>query len=261
MEEPVSDLTGKVALVTGSAQGLGLGIARALRVAGARVALADVNGPQLALALDDVLGSAAGDAKDVSSYEVDLTDVDAVRALPGRVLETFGRIDILVNNAGVRSISGFLDQSLDEWRLAMDVNLTAPYLLCQATIPHMIARGGGKIVNITSVASSLGFKERSAYNASKAGLTMLTKSIALELASKGINCNAVAPGIIETPLNSSYFLDPDFTKVIVDNTPAATWGKPADIGAAVLFLCGPESDFVNGITIPVDGGWSTGKGY
>ena len=256
------NLTGKVALVTGSAQGLGLGIARALRGAGAWVALADVNAPQLALALDDVLGSAAGNESDVAAFEVDLTDVDAVRALPGRVLERFGRIDILVNNAGVRSISGFLDQSLDEWRLAIDVNLTAPYLLCQATIPHMIARGGGgKIVNITSVASSLGFKERSAYNASKAGLTMLTKSIALELASKGINCNAVAPGIIETPLNSSYFLDPDFTKVIVDNTPAATWGKPADIGAAVLFLCGPESDFVNGITIPVDGGWSTGKGY
>jgi NAD(P)-dependent dehydrogenase (short-subunit alcohol dehydrogenase family) len=187
--------------------------------------------------------------------------VDQVRALPERVVTRFGRLDILVNNAGVRSISPFLEQSLDEWRAAMDVNLTAPYLLSQAAIPHLLRHGRGKIVNITSVASELGFKNRSAYNASKAGLTMLTKSIALELAADGINCNAVAPGVIETPLNRDYFTDPAFTKVIVDNTPAATWGQPTDIGAAVVFLAGPASDFINGVTIPVDGGWSTGKGY
>ena len=255
------DLSGKVALVTGSAQGLGLGIARTLRAAGARVALADVNGPQLATAVDEVLREIGGTPEDACGFEVDLTDVDAIRELPGRVASTFGGIDILVNNAGVRSVSPFLDQSLEEWQLAMSVNLTAPFLLSQSTIPHLLSRGGGKIVNVTSVAANLGFKNRSAYNASKAGLTMLTKSIALELAGRGINCNAVAPGIIETPLNASYFLDPDFTKVIVDNTPAATWGKPADIGAAVAFLCGPDSDFINGVTLSVDGGWSTGKGY
>ena len=257
----MTDLAGKVAIVTGSAQGLGLGIARSLRKAGARVAMVDINGAQLACAIDEVLHIEGSGPEDARAFVVDLKDVNALRELPKQVNTAFGRIDILVNNAGVRSISPFLDQPLEEWQLTMDINLTAPFLLCQETIPHMIAQGGGKIVNITSVAAELGFKERSAYNASKAGLKMLTKSIALELAHSGINCNAVAPGIIETSLNSNYFLDPDFTKVIVDNTPAGTWGKPADIGAAVLFLCGPDSDFINGVTLSVDGGWSTGKGY
>jgi NAD(P)-dependent dehydrogenase (short-subunit alcohol dehydrogenase family) len=257
----VTDLAGKVALVTGSAQGLGLGIATALRRAGARVALADIQEPVLDEAVAAVLRDGGGTSDDAAAFVVDLTAADQVTGLPDRVVAHFGALDILVNNAGVRSIAPFLEQSLEQWRQALDVNLTAPYLLSQAAIPHMLTRGGGKIVNVTSVASKLGFKNRSAYNASKAGLTMLTKSIALELAGQGINCNAVAPGVIETPLNSSYFQDEAFTKIIVDNTPAGTWGEPADIGNAVAFLCGPAANFINGVTLPVDGGWSTGKGY
>lgn len=256
----MGELTGKVAVVTGSAQGLGLGIALALSEAGASVALADIREDGLAVALKQV-AEAAPKVAEFEAFTIDLTDANQVQALPGRVVERFGGLDVLVNNAGVRSVASFLDQSQAQWRNAIDVNLTAPYLLCQSAIPHMLARGGGKIVNVTSVASTLGFKNRSAYNASKAGLTMLTKSIALELAGSGINCNAVAPGVVRTPLNSSYFEDEAFTKVIVDNTPAATWGEPADIGAAVRFLCGPASDFVNGVELPVDGGWSAGKGY
>ncbi|PKW18561.1 SDR family NAD(P)-dependent oxidoreductase [Saccharopolyspora spinosa] len=254
----MSELTGKVAIVTGAAQGLGVGIAHALRAAGARLALVDINGDGLAAAAEEAAGREPGS---VEQFVTDLADADQVHRLPERVIERFGALDILVNNAGVRSISPFLVQSPAQWRATLDVNLTAPYLLCQAAIPHMIERGGGKIVNITSTAATLGFKNRSAYNVSKAGLTMLTKSIALELAGSGINCNAVAPGVVRTPLNSSYFDDAEFTRVIVENTPAETWGSPADIGSAVRFLCGPAADFVNGAELLVDGGWCTGKGY
>jgi NAD(P)-dependent dehydrogenase (short-subunit alcohol dehydrogenase family) len=107
----------------------------------------------------------------------------------------------------------------------------------------------------------LGFKNRSSYNASKGGLEMLTKSAALELGGSGIRCNAVAPGIIETPLNSSYFQDDSFAATIVDNTPAGTWGRPSDVAEAVAFLCGDGSRFINGATLLVDGGWRAGKGY
>lgn len=254
----MSELTGKVAMVTGAAQGLGVGIAHALRAAGASLALVDINGDGLASAVKEVAGSDPGD---VECFVADLADADQVRRLPGQVVDRFGALDILVNNAGVRSISPLLEQSLAQWQTTLAINLTAPYLLCQAAIPYLIDRGRGKIVNITSTAATLGFKNRSAYNVSKAGLTMLTKSIALELAGSGINCNAVAPGVVRTPLNSSYFDDEAFTRVIVDNTPAETWGHPGDIGSAVRFLCGPGADFVNGAELLVDGGWSAGKGY
>ncbi len=125
----------------------------------------------------------------------------------------------------------------------------------------MAAQGGGRIVNITSVAAQLGFKERSAYNASKAGLTMLTKSIALELGSLGIRCNAIAPGVIETPINSAYLKESELTPIILDGTPVGDWGQPEDIAAAVVFLSGPGAGFVNGAVLTVDGGWTAGKGY
>jgi NAD(P)-dependent dehydrogenase (short-subunit alcohol dehydrogenase family) len=250
-------LAGKTALVTGGAQGIGLGIVTKLLSDGAAVTIADVNETALKSARETL--EDYGDK--LTSIVVDLTDVAALVQLPNDVAALSGPIDLLINNAGIRSVASFVDHSLSDWQRALDVNLTAPFLLAQATVPGMIERGGGRIVNVTSVASELGFKNRAAYNVSKAGLTMLTKSIALELGSSGITCNAVAPGVIETPLNSDYFKDAEFAKIIIDATPAATWGRPADIAAAVAFLCHPEAGFVNGATILVDGGWSTGKGY
>ncbi len=251
------DLTGRVAVVTGAAQGIGFGITRRLLSAGARVAMVDVNKN----ALDEAVSGLEGGDDKLAAIVADLTNEEEARGVPFRAVEHFGGIDILVNNAGIRIISAFADHPLTAWRQTLEVNLTAPFVLSQAVVPHMLARGKGKIVNITSMASELGFKNRAAYNVSKAGLTMLTKSIALELGAQGIRCNAVAPGVIETPLNRSYFTDPEFTQVIVDSTPTGGWGVPADIASAVAFLASDEADFINGATLLVDGGWSAGKGY
>lgn len=250
-------LRGKVALVTGAAQGVGFAIAEVLRDHGAIVALSDINEGGL-LKAEAELG-VAGDT--VGSFTADLADAKAAAQLPDRVHAAFGALDIVVNNAGMRGVHGFLDHPLDVWQRTQDVNLTAPFLIAQGAGRHMVAQGAGRIVNVTSSAARLGFKNRSAYNASKAGLEMLTKSIALELGVHGVRCNAVAPGIIETPINSAYLKGSDLTPVILDGTPVGHWGQPEDIAAAVLFLCQPGSDFVNGAVLAVDGGWTAGKGY
>jgi len=261
----MTDLTGRVAVVTGAAQGIGFGIAERLGRAGAGLVLVDIDGEGLNDAAGGLAGS-GGEPLTVSggkplAIAADLTDPHAAREVTARAVEHFGGVDILVNNAGIRVVSAFGEHSLADWQRTLDVNLTAPFLLAQAVIPHMLSRGKGKIINITSIAAELGFKNRAAYNVSKAGLAMLTKSIALELGGQGIRCNAVAPGIIETPLNRHYFTDPDLNQVIVDATPAGTRGAPPDIAAAVAFLASDDADFINGATLLVDGGWSAGKGY
>jgi NAD(P)-dependent dehydrogenase (short-subunit alcohol dehydrogenase family) len=251
------DLNSKVAIVTGAAQGIGLGIAGRLADDGAALALVDLNATRLA----EAEAKLRADGRELCTFAVDLTDAAQVQALPERVASRFGRIDILVNNAGIRDITAFADTSLASWQRVLDTNLTAPFLLIQSVLPHFLAQGRGKIVNITSTAAELGFKNRVGYNVSKAALAMLTKSVALELGGQGIRCNAVAPGVIETPLNHDYFADPDLTKTIVDATPNGGWGVPSDIAAAVSFLASDETNYINGATLLVDGGWSTGKGY
>jgi NAD(P)-dependent dehydrogenase (short-subunit alcohol dehydrogenase family) len=254
----MTDLTGRVAIVTGAAQGIGFGIAERLGRDGAALVLVDIDGEGLNDAAAGLADSGGGKPLTIAA---DLTDPSAAPEVTARAVEHFGGLDILVNNAGIRVVSSFVEHSLADWQRTLDVNLTAPFMLAQAAIPHMLSRGKGKIVNITSIAAELGFKNRAAYNVSKAGLAMLTKSIVLELGGQGIRCNSVAPGVIETPLNRHYFTDPGLNQIIVDATPAGTRGSPPDIAAAVAFLASDESDFVNGATVLVDGGWSTGKGY
>ncbi len=250
-------LAAQVALVTGAGQGLGRAITRALLEAGAKVAMSDIDEAELTSAraqLDETGGTTC-------ALVADLSEADAAAELPDRAHAAFGRLDIVVNNAGIRYVQPYLDHKPADWQRTLDVNLTAPFLICQSAARLMAAQGGGRIVNITSVAAQLGFKERSAYNASKAGLTMLTKSIALELGSLGIRCNAIAPGVIETPINSAYLKESELTPIILDGTPVGDWGQPEDIAAAVVFLSGPGAGFVNGAVLTVDGGWTAGKGY
>jgi NAD(P)-dependent dehydrogenase (short-subunit alcohol dehydrogenase family) len=253
----MTDLTGRVAVVTGAAQGIGFGIAERLGRDGAGLVLVDIDGD----GLTGAAGRLAESGGKPLTIAADLTDPGAAQQVAAGAVERFGGVDILVNNAGIRVVSAFLEHSLPDWQRTLDVNLTAPFLLAQAVIPHMLSRGKGKIVNITSIAAELGFRNRAAYNVSKAGLAMLTKTIALELGGQGIRCNAVAPGVIETPLNRHYFTDSALNQIIVDATPAGTRGAPPDIAAAVAFLASDDADFVNGATLLVDGGWSTGKGY
>jgi NAD(P)-dependent dehydrogenase (short-subunit alcohol dehydrogenase family) len=252
-------LLGQVALITGGRQGIGRAIADALLDEGARVAVADL--------VFDPPGHPAGavtrrgEPPSLAEYQADLADYQQAAALPERVAADFGRLDIVVNNAGRRGIFEFPDYPLDDWNATIAVNLTAPFLISRAAAKIMIGQGGGSIVNITSVAADLGFTRRSAYNASKAGLNGLTRSIALDLGGAGVRCNAVAPGIIETALNAGYLRGAPESEAIVTGTPVGHWGQPEDIAAAVVYLCSPAAKFVNGAVIPVDGGWTAGKGY
>jgi NAD(P)-dependent dehydrogenase (short-subunit alcohol dehydrogenase family) len=234
-------LGGRAGVVTGAAQGIGRALADGLEQAGARVARLDVK--------DDV------------PYVVDITDDAAVTQAIDAAASEFGRLDFLVNNAGVRLIEPIMEMSLDGWRRTLDVNLTGAFNCIRAAVPHMQRAGGGRIVNVASVAGILAFKNRAPYNVSKAGIIALTKSVAQELAEQGITCNAIAPGVIETPLTRDYFTDSELAPKIRANTPLGRWGQPDDLVGPVVFLCSDAAAFVHGETLAVDGGWVSGKGY
>jgi NAD(P)-dependent dehydrogenase (short-subunit alcohol dehydrogenase family) len=254
MSAPRIELAGKIAVVTGAAQGIGAAISGALTAAGARVVLVDRPGSDV----NDVADRLGGGA---TALEGDLADSAFAAGVIDDVVRRSGGVDILVNNAGRRGVHPFREYPLEDWELTMAVNVTAPFLLCRGAAESMISRGGGRIVNIASTAASLAFKNRAAYNASKAAVVMLTKSIAVELGGEGIRCNAIAPGVIETPLNAAYLRTGPEAPIIIEGTPNGGWGQPQDVAGAVRFLCGPGADFINGTVLHVDGGWTAGKGY
>jgi NAD(P)-dependent dehydrogenase (short-subunit alcohol dehydrogenase family) len=246
------ELAGRAGIVTGGAQGIGRAITEAFVAAGARVAILDLTGAPEAAA--EIAGENLG-------LPADVTDENGIEAAFAEVAETFGRLDFLINNAGVRSIHPILEHPLDVWRRTLEVDLTGTFICTQAAARLMIPRGGGRIVNIASIAGILPLKNRAPYNASKAGVIALTKSTAAELASQGIVCNAIAPGIIETPLSAEYFRDEAMREILTSNAPVNRWGQPEDIANAALYLCGPASGFIHGHTLVVDGGWVATKGY
>ncbi len=246
------ELSGRAGVITGGASGLGRGIAEAFVAAGAEVAIFDIrNATEVA---EQIGGGILGLTGDV-------TDEVAVAAGFDTVAQTFGRFDFLVNSAGIRHISPFLEHSTEAWRRTLEVNLTGTMICCRVAARLMIEGGGGKIVNLASIAGRMALTNRSAYNASKGGVIMLTRSIAAELASHGISCNAIAPGVIETPLSAEYFRDERLTSKILESTPLGRWGQPPDIAGPAVFLCSSAADFVQGEILFVDGGWNAAKGY
>jgi NAD(P)-dependent dehydrogenase (short-subunit alcohol dehydrogenase family) len=243
-------LSGKRGVVTGAAQGIGAAIAEVVVSAGGDVVLCD----------RDPAVQATAEKLGMPWAELDITD-------PGRVTGTFadlagaGPLDFLVNNAGIRLVKPLNELSLNEWQQVLAVNLDGTFLCTRAVLPTMLAAGGGAIVNLASVAGILAFRERPAYNASKAGIIAFTKSVAAEHAADGIRCNAVAPGVIETPLTAPYFTDEDLAASIHRSTPAGRWGQPNEIAGPVVFLLSEMASFVSGHTLVVDGGWCAAKGY
>ena len=231
-----------VAVVTGAAQGIGRRIAEVLAAAGYQLALIDVQPTEMDGAL-----CLAGDVS--SEHDV----ANAART----VLDAYGRVDVLVNNAGVALISPAEETTPEQWRRVLEVNLTGPFLLCQAFGTAMLEQRQGSIVNIASVAGLMGVAERAAYNASKHGLVGLTRTLAVEWGGRGVRVNAVCPGWVKTPMDDASQGDGAYGDAdITDHVPMGRFATPDDVAQAVAFLADPaRSAFVNGVTLSVDGGW------
>lgn len=235
-------LDGLSGIITGGGSGIGAGLADAFEAAGAAVERWDV---------------AAGDGV----VTCDVADPAAVAAATAGAIDRLDRIDFLVNNAGVRVQGAFLDVSFEDWRRVIDVDLTGVWNCSQAVGRHMAERGGGKVLNVASIVSTHALRNRPAYVAAKAGVAGLTRAMAFELGAKGIRCNAIGPGVIETPLSKTYFEDPALAQQIKDETPLGHWGQVSDLCGPAVFLCSPAADYVSGQLLCVDGGWTSGKGY
>lgn len=239
------DLTGKSALITGASGGIGGEIARALHGAGASVGLSGTRVEPL-----EALAGELGERAHV--LPCNLSDFAAVSALPKTAIEAMGRMDILVNNAGITRDNLFMRMSDDDWQSVIDVNLTATFLLCKGVIRTMMKARWGRIVNISSVVGATGNPGQANYAASKAGMIGMSKSLAYEVASRGITVNAVAPGFIATPMTDK--LNEDQKTAILGQIPAGRMGEADEIAAAVLFLASPEAAYVTGTTLHVNGG-------
>ena len=239
------DLTGKNALVTGASGGIGAEIARVLHGAGATVALSGTRVDPLQ-ALADELGERA------HVLPCNLSDAEAVQALPKAAADAMGSVDVLVNNAGITRDNLFMRMSDEEWASVLEVNLTSTMRLCRGVLRGMMKARWGRIVNISSVVGATGNPGQGNYAASKAGMIGMSKSLAYEVASRGITVNAVAPGFIETAMTDK--LTEDQKDKILSQIPAGRMGSPAEIAAAVLYLSSPEAAYVTGTTLHVNGG-------
>ena len=239
------DLTGKCALVTGASGGIGGAIATALHGAGATVALSGTREEPL-----KSLAAELGDRAHV--LPCNLSDAEAVDALPKQAIEAMGALDILVNNAGITRDQLFMRMSDDEWQSVLDVNLTSTMRLCRGVMRPMMKARWGRIINISSIVGATGNPGQANYAASKAGMVGMTKSIAYEVASRGITANAIAPGFIATAMTDK-LTDEQKEKINVQ-IPAARMGQPEEIVAAVLYLASPEAAYLTGATLHVNGG-------
>ncbi|MFC6687006.1 3-oxoacyl-[acyl-carrier-protein] reductase [Jhaorihella thermophila] len=239
------DLTGKNALITGASGGIGGAIARALHGAGATVGLSGTRVEPL-----QALAAELGERAHV--LPCNLGDAEAVAALPKQAADAMGGVDILVNNAGITRDNLVLRMSDEEWQNVLDVNLTATFKLCKGVLRGMMKARWGRIVNISSVVGATGNPGQANYAASKAGMVGMSKSLAAEVASRGVTVNAVAPGFIRTAMTDA--LTDDQKDKINAQIPAGRMGTPDEIAAAVLYLASPEAAYVTGATLHVNGG-------
>jgi gluconate 5-dehydrogenase len=247
---PLFDLSGRIALVTGSARGLGLAIARGLAEAGARVVLNDVVGERL----DAAVGTLQGEGLDADGALFDITNEAAVEAAVADIETRVGPIEILVNNAGVQRRAPLESFAKDDWDLLLAVNVTGPFLVARAVASRMIPRGHGKIVNVSSVNGELARPSIAPYVATKGAVNSLTKGMATDWARHGIQVNAIGPGYFITELTQPLADDPAFDGWLRGRTPAGRWGDPSELVGTAVFLASDASSFVNGQVIYVDGG-------
>ena len=248
-------LDNKVAVVTGAARGIGFATADALSEAGAHVVIADMDGAAAAKASEMLIAK----GRKTSSILLDVTDPRAVERAQTELQTKFNRIDVLVNNAGI-AISFIPAETMDDytWNKVIDVNLNGVFWCCRAFGKAMLAQGGGVIVNVGSMSAEIVNypQEQANYNASKAGVHHLTRSLAAEWAERGVRVNAVAPTYIETDLTREVALDPEIRKHWIGGTPMARMGQPSEVASVILFLCSDASSLMTGSIVSVDGGYT-----
>jgi len=252
------DLSGKSAIITGARRGIGRSIALALAKVGADVSVSDIDLSDCEVTcreIEEKTGQRAVPAK------CDVTKKDEVEATIGKAVSEFGKLDILVNNAGIAPFKPFFELTEEDWDKVLDINLKGQFLCAQAAAREMAKNKWGRIVNIASIASGqvgVGFLNLAHYCASKGGVTAMTEELALELSPQGININAIAPGVIETPMTEALLSDEKTKQGTLARIPKGRLGKPEDIAAAAVFLASNEADYITGATIFVDGGWLAG---
>jgi 3-oxoacyl-[acyl-carrier protein] reductase len=244
-------LTDQVAIITGSARGIGRAAALCLAREGASIVVADIDAAGARAAAEEIesLGRQA------LAVETDVASQEQVQAMVHRVMETFGHVDILVNNAGIASLTPLLEMPFEEWDRTVKIHLYGTFFCTQAVVRYMVMRGRGCVVNISSVSGLVGSVGRVAYGAAKGGMVAMTRVLAVELAPRGIRVNAIAPGAVETELSRAAWTPAD-REGYFHLTPAGRLGQPEDIAQAVLFLCSPQSDYITGQVLAVDGGFS-----
>ncbi|MCG8543106.1 MAG: glucose 1-dehydrogenase [Alphaproteobacteria bacterium] len=243
-------LKNKASIITGGASGIGLAIAQKFAVEGATVLVVDLDGDAAADAAGNIEvggGKAVGIAADITKRSDVASMVDVA-------LDRFGHIDVLVNNAGSRIIKPFLDHSEEDWRRMLDVNLTGHFLCCKAVLPHMLEAGRGRIINMASIAGTVGRPNRAGYVAAKGGLLALTRALAADMAGKNITVNSLSPGMIASPFNRQFAEDQVVGAAWNTENLVQRWGQPEDVAGIAAFLASDEAAFITGETINVDGG-------
>jgi 2-dehydro-3-deoxy-D-gluconate 5-dehydrogenase len=244
------DLTGKVAIVTGASTGLGQGMAVALAEAGANIVGVDY------VEMPETKEKISGLGRSFLEIQANLMTVDPIQGIIDYTVEAFGRVDILVNNAGIIRRADAIEFTEKDWDDVMDINVKSVFFLCQAAARQFRKQeSGGKIINIASMLSFQGGIRVPSYTASKSGVMGITRLMANEWAKFGINVNAIAPGYMATNNTAPIRADEDRSKAILDRIPAERWGTPQDLAGPVVFLASEASNYVNGYTLAVDGGW------
>jgi len=252
MSTELFSLAGRVALVTGGSKGLGYEMGLGLARAGADVALSARNQAEVEAAAAAI---AAETGRRAIGIRADVGDAGDVDAMTDRVIADLGRLDVLVNNAGINRHAFIHEQTEEDWEAVLRIDLTGPMLCTRAAVCHMIPRGGGRIINISSIFGLVGYAKRGAYCASKGALVNLTRCHAVELAEHGITVNCINPGPFETPMTARLVQGPtreDFTQRI----PMGRWGRPAELVGSVLYFASDAGAFTTGAVLAVDGGWT-----
>ncbi len=252
MDYPNYRLDGQVALVTGASKGIGSDLARGLAGAGARVAVAarDVK------ALEELAAEIEADGGEAIAVEIDVSSVASIRSAVDSAVAHFGSLDILVNNAGLGANHPAEEVTEADWDEMIDVNLRGLFFTCQAAGRVMLARGAGRIINISSQAGVVGIRDHAVYCASKGGVNMLTKVLALEWSDRGVTVNAVAPTFIYTPGTAERLDQPEFLQGVLDRLPIGRVGTTTDVAGAVIYLASPAGGMVSGHVLLVDGAWT-----